>query len=179
MSQASLGRTGLPVVSSSLNILVTLAEISDSLPNGFHDAVFHRCLIDYTARQIELRLSLWIGIMGADESTRERYAPVIVKVREFAYWVVQPPDNSRSPEQCESSIDGHEVSVVELHTVGLPATPDLCFAYSFYVNHWTSLIYVCAKDAALTYESAEDELYVRRLQDESPGGASIEVEPNS
>lgn len=146
---------------------MTLAEISDSLPNGFHDAVFHRCVIDYAAREIELRLSLWIGTMTDDEIARERHAPVSVKVRGLAYWVIQPPENERSSEQGESAIDGHEVSASELQTSGLPASPDYFFAYSFYVFDWSSFIYVCARDATLTYDSAEDENYVRDLMGNS------------
>ena len=53
------------------NLMATLQELADTLPNGFHDAEVSSCAIDFVARIVTFELSIWMG----DESDPERYRP--------------------------------------------------------------------------------------------------------
>ncbi len=52
---------------------MTLDELNNTLPNGFHDAQVYSIELDYRAGIAKLHLSLWVGSMDDPQPEREAY----------------------------------------------------------------------------------------------------------
>jgi hypothetical protein len=71
---------------------MTLEELADTLPNGFHDAQVSSVSIDYVEREARLNIDLWVGVPSEDEELREAYREGELKLSGLLYWVIEPPD---------------------------------------------------------------------------------------
>ncbi len=67
-------------------------EVTDTLPNGFHDAELRRLEMDYVQRKLQFDLDVWIGDMRDPPEGREIYRPARVTVEKVALLVIEPPD---------------------------------------------------------------------------------------
>ena len=53
---------------------MTLEELADTLPNGFHDAQVSSVSIDYVKREARLLMDLWVGDLSSqNEEERQVY----------------------------------------------------------------------------------------------------------
>jgi hypothetical protein len=68
---------------------MTLEEIADSLPNGFHDAQINSITINYVKREMSIVLEIWVA-EGPEDS--EEYRPAELKVLDFLFCVIEAPD---------------------------------------------------------------------------------------
>ena len=72
---------------------MTLEELEDQLPNGFHDSMVSRLSLDFVSRTAVLELSLWVGDLESDdESLREAHRNAAVTLRGLQFCAVDPPD---------------------------------------------------------------------------------------
>lgn len=119
---------------------MTLAELDQSLPNGFHDAQFERIEIDYAQRRVTFATRLWTG----DEVERERREQGTLVVEGLAFISMDRPDSKYPFAQREYLWVDHCPPQEKLPE-GL--VPDGCFASAFFVNEWNSFILVVAREA--------------------------------
>jgi hypothetical protein len=70
---------------------MTLQDLAQTLPNGFHDAELRRLEMDYVRRILRFDLVVWIGSMD-DPLTRELYRPARLILDNVAFFVIEPPD---------------------------------------------------------------------------------------
>lgn len=69
-------------------MLMTLEELADTLPNGFHDAQVSSLSIDYIKREARLLIDLWVSDSPSDsEELREAYRKGELKLSGLLYWV--------------------------------------------------------------------------------------------
>ena len=59
---------------------MTLNEVAETLPNGFHDAELRRIELDYDLRSCRIQVDVWVGDM--DDTSRREASPFKVSERD-------------------------------------------------------------------------------------------------
>lgn len=134
---------------------MTLEEISDSLPNGFHDAQIKKLNLDYVNREATFDLEIWIG---TDSSTkgeeRDAYREARLTLSQLLFCVVEPPDpNYPYQEGKPLWVDaGSSLPTQTSTSIRLPEPlPEGAFIHWFFVNNWNAFIHVAAENARLEF----------------------------
>ena len=139
---------------------MTLNEIDDSLPNGFHDAMIHNIQIDYVKREVLIKLDIWVGDMESDDETkRDEYQSGQIMISDLLYFVVEPPDSTY--EYHKSSplwVDAGPIEKLATKpSLKLPTPiPTDSFGYYFYVQDWNAGFYIAAKSAQLNWTNEKE-----------------------
>ena len=137
---------------------MNLTEISDNLPNGFHDSIIDSISVDYDKRRLKFIVNIWTGDMSSpDVHKREEFQKSVLDVYDFEYLIIEPPDESYPyKSERQLSIDGGDYEKKEIRSrVTLPKTiSEGNFRYWFFVYEWNSFIHIAAKDAKLTFEES-------------------------
>jgi hypothetical protein len=133
---------------------MTLDEVANSLPNGFHDAEVRSFFVDYRAREAKFELDIWVGDLSSkDPVIREAYQSVELTLVGLVFHVVEPPD-SRYPYR---ENDHLTIDIGEMHDLSkppsmkLPPVPDGAFATWMFVLQWNSFMYFAAREARLVW----------------------------
>jgi hypothetical protein len=126
---------------------MTIEEIAQSLPNGFHDSSIAGVRLDYVKRTAEIDMELWFS--EPDEADQEKYRPATLFISELIYFVIEAPGYPTTCHAEPSLVDGGS-SEVERSTSQLPKPlPGTAFTYWFFVNSWNSFIHVAALSAEI------------------------------
>lgn len=128
---------------------MTLTDLMNTLPNGFHDSIMKSANFDYRKHEAQIDLSIWVGDPDAkDKDTREAYEEAKLVLSGLLAWVVEPPDYYYVPRENENlRIDiGPLESLPDEPPIEVPSG---LFGNWIYVNQWNSFIYVVAKEAKL------------------------------
>lgn len=131
---------------------MTLKDIEDSLPNGLHDAKVRRVEIDYEKRTVKFSLLVWTGNLSSDdEASREAYQEGELTIRDFIYFVIEPPDSSypyagASPITIGAGSATEEP--IQTETALPQELPKGAFAYWFFVNEWNSFLHIAGMYAS-------------------------------
>ncbi len=126
---------------------MTIEEIDQSLPNGFHDSSITGVRIDYIQRTAEIDMELWFS--GPKDTDPEKYRPAILSISELIYFVIEPPGQPNTSHGEPSLVDGGS-SELDRSTCELPKSlPAGAFTYWFFVSSWNSFIHVAALNAEI------------------------------
>lgn len=68
---------------------MTMEEIAESLPNGFHDSSIVGVRLDYVQRTAEIDIELWLSSPG--EADQEKYRRATLFISELIYFVIEAP----------------------------------------------------------------------------------------
>lgn len=146
---------------------MTLEELADTLPNGFHDAEVRQLKIDYVKREVRLLLDLCVGDPSAEtEELREGYRQAEVKLSGLLYWVIEPPDARYAYGKAGTLwIDAGALESDEPQlSVKLPESlPSGAFASWIFVQDWNSFMHVAAMDASIKWK---DQVHVQTRKQE-------------
>ena len=128
---------------------MTLKEIEQTLPNGFHDSEISNLQIDFIQRNVKLEMSIWIGEMVKIDADREKYRKAELEINDFLFFVIDPPD-----EQYDYA--KHKPLWIDMgnpkEKPNLPTNiPQEAFVESFFVNQWNSFIHLAALNAKFTW----------------------------
>jgi hypothetical protein len=128
---------------------MTLKEIEQTLPNGFHDSDVSNLQIDYVNRQLRMEMAIWVGEMVKDDAEREKYRKAVLQIDNFFYCVIESPDERYEYAKSKPLwIDmGNPKNKPNLPT----NIPQEAFVESFFVNQWNSFIHLAALNAKLTW----------------------------
>jgi hypothetical protein len=132
---------------------MTLDQIANSLPNGFHDTELSGVSINYVDRTAHLDLVIWTG-----GPTEETYRSASLDLEGLEYWTIQPPD----PREAHAighhlTIDiGRVTDLERTPEVQLPPLPMGVFAYWLYVREWNAFMYFAARSAAFQWRGIEE-----------------------
>ena len=144
---------------------MTLGEIARALPHGFHDAEVATITIDYVARRAVIQMEVWVADLATSEAGQDAYRRAELVLEGLAFLVIDAPEPSHpfgeaGPIRIDLSIvpTAKEVAAI----AKLPAG---CFAASFFVMDWSSMVYVSARTAELKWLG---EPYDRRLRIQFP-----------
>ncbi len=136
---------------------MTIDELAQTLPNGFHDAEVDSIRIDYVRREIEMEMHIWVGdVSSADFNERECYCLATLTLSGLRYCCIEPPDSCYPYQKSRSiTVDTRAVeSLTKPPQTQLPdSTHRVGFTNWFFVQQWNSFIYVSAQTARLTWRA--------------------------
>ena len=126
---------------------MTIEEIDQSLPNGFHDSSITGVRLNYVQRTAEIDMELWFS--GPEDADTEKYRPATLSISELIYFVIEPPGHPNTSHAKPSLVDGGS-SELQQAACRLPKPlPAGAFAYWFFVNNWNAFIHVAALNAEI------------------------------
>ncbi|HLJ89517.1 MAG TPA: hypothetical protein VKZ53_22095 [Candidatus Angelobacter sp.] len=135
---------------------MTLSEIAEILPNGFHDAEVEEFQWSYSTNSAVFKMTMWTAT-ELDEDP-EKYRRASIELNRILLIAIDPPmltkdrllDGARSGTLQIDGVPANEEIFPGLRHLkaNLPADADV---YSFYVNNWNSYIHVAAQQAKLTW----------------------------
>jgi hypothetical protein len=156
---------------------MTLAELEDSLPNGFHDSALKGLSIDYMRRTIRLDMSLKVGDSDGPREQRDDVRDAEIEVSGVVFFVIDPPSPAagydfKSPGELWV-VDGYETRSIPAFTKKidkelLDAVPPEAFIHSFFVSDWNSYVHLAARDCSMKWAGTA-ERYSGRRQAYYPG----------
>jgi hypothetical protein len=126
---------------------MTIFEIADQLPNGFHDSEVESIRIDYVSRTLELALNVWVGGSDVAPETREAYRRALVWIRGLQYCVIDPPDE-RYPFSAS-----HALTIDVAEPTLLVPKPAL-FGCRVWVAEWNAFFHIAAGSAEFAWAGA-------------------------
>jgi hypothetical protein len=134
---------------------MTLMQIDESLPNGFHDAEIEQLVWQFQTNSVLLDINFWVATEAADRETRRRGR---VELQGVVFLIIDPPQpRELDPKIYQPSgtlqIDGlitNEKVFPSLPKV-LPHLPPETAVFSFYVTNWNSFIHIAHQSANLTW----------------------------
>jgi len=128
---------------------VTIDELAEELPNGFHDSILRSHGADSDAGTAEFVLDVWLGDLNSDvESDRERYRSARIDLVGLSYLIVDAEGlQDRAPKT------GLQIDLCDADEDVLAARPTGAgqFAARFFVSEWNAFIHFAASDARLTW----------------------------
>jgi hypothetical protein len=125
---------------------MTIFEIEQSLPNGFHDASLKRIDIDYVSREANLDIEVQTGSL---EDSTEDYRLGRLTLSGFLFCIIESPDPQYVFEKTEglwiadSGLPNSMNHPIKLST----ALPEGAFTHYFFINEWNSFIFLSAMEA--------------------------------
>ena len=122
---------------------VTIFELAEQLPNGFHDCEIASVRIDYLTRVVTMDVDLWIGTMDDPEETRETYRRGVLTIRGFRYCAFDVPDESYPYDEGGLTIDLADATAFH--------APGAQFSCRFWVGEWNGFIHLSADSAELSW----------------------------
>jgi hypothetical protein len=139
---------------------MTLEELGNSLPNGFHDCGLKRITVDYERRAIELDVSLWVADPGGPREQRDDYREATVNISGLVFCVMPQPDSRYDFTLAEELWigDGYDTRSTpdvlrEIDTELVKEIPSDAFLYSFFVHDWNAFIHIGAHGADLAWKN--------------------------
>ena len=134
---------------------MTFEELSNTLPNGFHDATLQRFEMDYMSRILVLDVVMFIGELD-DPSRRELYRPARVTVENVAYLVIDPPDPLYAfAKPGDLQIDTGE-GVPASHDCQLPEPPLGTTLTWMYIADFNRCLYFAGGDSQIEWTEPEE-----------------------
>jgi hypothetical protein len=134
---------------------VTLEELNQKLPNGFHDAQIFSIELDYAAGTAILHLSLLVGRPSDPEPQREKYQKASLKLSGLCFCSIAPPDPSYPFLPHGKPIPASGDPAKADHLPSLPALsaklPEGAWCYRFFVDNWNAFIHVAARHAEISW----------------------------
>jgi len=134
---------------------VTLEELDDSLPNGFHDAEIFSFELDYASGIARFQMNLLVGWPDDPEPECEKYQEATLVVRSLCFCSVDPPVSTYPflPDGKPICVSGDVAK-----SDHLPSLPDLVaklpsgtWCYRFFVHDWNAFIHIAGRDAEVTW----------------------------
>jgi len=131
---------------------MSIEQIENKLPNGLHDAIMRRYIVDYEKCSLEFFVDVWVGDLASDvEEDRERYLAGVLRFDGLVYFVVDPPSESEITFE-PFSFDVGDPSEVEIKSAkGLPSPPAGTFRTYFFVYELNAFMHICASSVEFRY----------------------------
>ncbi len=134
---------------------MTLAQIEELLPNGFHDAEVEQLIWNFQHGTAVFDMDFWIGSLeGPDREKRRRGR---IELQSVTFLAMEPPEpRLYDPKPYRPSgtlqIDAGPPDNIPDNLLKLKRElPPDAEIFSFYVENWNSYIHVSAADARLTW----------------------------
>ena len=136
---------------------MNIEEISQTLPNGFHDAYLQSLWINYAKHEAVFALELWVGDLNSEDlAKREAYKHGRLKLEGFLYCVIEPPDISPDGKSRLKEgplwITADSSDFGELKSYPLLPEPENGFRHWFFINNHNCFIYIAAAHASFEWE---------------------------
>ena len=102
---------------------MTIAEMADLFPNGFHDAEVESLCVDHEKRTVTMTVDVWVGSLEDPGDEREAYRRGTLEFRGLHY--------------CAKDV---------------PLTPPAgAFTCRFWVNEWNGFVHLAAQEVSFDW----------------------------
>jgi hypothetical protein len=134
---------------------LTLNELDEALPNGFHDAEIFSFELDYVAAVAKFRLNLLVGWSDDPEPERQAYQEATLVVSGVCFFSIDPPSPTYPflPDGKPICVSGDPAKPDHLASLpGLAAKlPHDTWCYRFFVHDWNAFIHIAGREAVVTW----------------------------
>src|SRR5262249_19278701 len=128
----------LPVPSSTQGQKMTLDELDNFLPNGFHDAYIDSLELDYSTGAMKLNVDLLVGWPDDPEPEQQQYQKAIVTITGLCFCSIDPPSPGYRlfPDGKPICVSGDPAKADHLPSLPalLPNLPEGVLCYRFFVH---------------------------------------------
>lgn len=134
---------------------MTIEEIGDSLPNGFHDSDILGISIDYVRGEATFLIDVDLTLPGEKVEVPNRHGEL--KLTGLLYCVIEPPGYSLAKEYvfCEDRLwitgDSGDFGELKEYPKLPEPIPDGGFRHWFFISSHNCFIYVAAMDAGFKW----------------------------
>jgi hypothetical protein len=135
---------------------MTLDQIENSLPNGFHDARLNKIDINYVSRVAKFELQIDIKRYGdQDKKHEEVHRDGIITLNEVLFIVIEAPDPSYPYQKTKGLwiADSGKLESIKPQKAIPETLPEGAFTYYFFINDWNAFIYFSAMSANFEYKT--------------------------
>jgi len=133
---------------------MSIEQIESALPNGLHDAIMRRHVVDYEKRTLEFFIDAWVGDLTSDVyEERERYAAGVLRFEGVAYFVIEPPAEHKILFEPFSFDVGDPAADNIKPAATLPVTPPGTFCVYFFVYKLNAFMHICASSVQFRYDT--------------------------
>ncbi|HKT87449.1 MAG TPA: hypothetical protein VJQ59_03375 [Candidatus Sulfotelmatobacter sp.] len=156
---------------------MTLEELANSLPNGFHDSGLKNLSINYDRGTVQLTVSLKVGDPDGPPEHRDDTRDAHIEITGLQVFAIDPPSAAAgydldSPGELWIA-DGYQTRSIPEFTKSMSrdlmeSLPAEVWVHSFFVSEWNSYIHIAAKDCAMKW-AGEPRPYRGRRQAFYPG----------
>jgi hypothetical protein len=124
---------------------MSIVEIERELPNGLHDAVMRRHVVDYEKRILEFSIDVWVGNLDSeDRDERDHYESGNLRFEGLVYFVIEPCTELKVCfEPFSFSAGDPSVNGIKPF-VSLPESPSGTFRTYFFVYKLNAFMHICA-----------------------------------
>ena len=131
---------------------MSIEEVEKSLPNGLHDAVMRKHVVNYETRTLVFEIDVWVGDLDSkNEEEREKYKPGILKFEGLEYFVIEPPSDVKVTFEAFSFSAGNpEVDEIKPSVI-LPKVPEGSFRTFFFIYKLEAFMHICASKVEFNY----------------------------
>lgn len=133
---------------------MNIEDISNTLPNGFHDAYLQRLSLDYAKHEAVFTLKIWDGDPDADNPAQcDAYRSGRLILNGLLFCVIEPPDTGLDESDSALWITADSSDFDELKTN--PKLPEIQdgFRHWFFISTLNCFMYVAAKNASFEWET--------------------------
>ena len=134
---------------------MTLEELEQKLPNGFHDAHILKIELDYLAATARLHLSLLVGWPDDPVPEREEYQEAYLNLTGLCFCSIDPPDPNYPfiPNGEPVPASGYSLKPDDLPALSALAKrfPEDTWCYGFFLDNWNAYIQIAAKHAEINW----------------------------
>jgi hypothetical protein len=134
---------------------MTLAQIDEILPNGFHDAEIEQLIWNFQTNSAVLDIDFWVA---TEEKEREKRRSGRVELQGVVFLTVNPPEPSELDPKPYHPSGTLQIDGVLTNESVFPDLPNLksvlpqgTEVFSFYVVNWNSFIHIAASEATLVW----------------------------
>lgn len=134
---------------------MTLEDLDDELPNGFHDAEIFSFELDYPAAIAKFHMNLLVGWPDDPKQERQTYQEATLVVSGLCFCSIDPPSSTYPflPDGKPICVSGDPAK-----SDNLPSLPDLVakfprgtWSYRFFVHNWNAFIHIAGCNAEITW----------------------------
>ena len=131
---------------------MSIEDIERTLPNGLHDAIMLKHVVDYEKQTLEFYINVWVGDLDSSiEVERERYKEGVLKFEGLEYFVIEPPGEVKLLfEPFSFSAGNPEVDKIK-PVVILPESPEGTFKAFFFIYKLEAFMHICASKVEFKY----------------------------
>lgn len=120
---------------------------------SFHDATIHNINIDYEARILTMRCTLFVGDPDSpDKVEREATAQGTLTFSGLFYHSIEPPHNSYVFEEGGLDISNDGSAAESQFNTPLPDVPNEAFVHWFFATNWNAFMFVAATEARWVWD---------------------------
>ena len=133
---------------------MSIEEIERALPNGLHDAILRKHVVDYENRTLEFHVDVWIGDLDSKiDEERECYKPGVVRFEGLEYFIIEPPCGVKARFEPFSFSAGNPALDKIKPSVVLPEPPTGTLRAFFFIYKLEAFMHICAAKVGFKYDA--------------------------